>query len=330
MNSKCTRNRVAGDGAGSGAGVAAAARSGRCFSVGYRGAEVSGCWRIALVLLVVSMAGLVGCAHKGFNLGGKLVYVASDTVEELNLETLQKRTIYTHGKLLLNKGIAPIDNDAFLVSDVAGDIYLVAGDGSAAKLGHGQKPVYLPKSSKILYFAGVAGKGPSLFEARLSGGRLEDQKMVVEGPLASATPVAISEDEVVFEKPVRINEREFRGELYKYDVRDGTVSKPPVSDCRPHAWRATTGELLCWNPTHSSEMLVSLDGRPAAKLEKLRGIVIGPYLPSVDKLLGGRARWSWSVLGEIQDLVVYDFTTGDVTKLAERVPVSAGNAFYRK
>jgi len=259
-----------------------------------------------------------------------LVYVASDTVEELNLETLQKRTIYTHGKLLLNKGIAPIDNDAFLVSDIASDIYLVAGDGSAAKLGHGQKPVYLPKSSKILYFSGIAGEGPSLFEARLSGGRLEDQKVVVEGPLASAAPVAISEDEVVFEKPLRIDEREFRGELYKYDVRDGAVSKLLVSDCRPHAWRATTGELLCWNPTHSSEMLVSLDGRPAAELEKLRGIVIGPYLPSVDKLLGGRARWSWSVLGEVQDLVVYDFTTGDVTKLAERVPVSAGNAFYRK
>ena len=265
-------------------------------------------------------------------LTGRLVYVVSDDVREYDLASGKRRVLFRHDGLL-SPPLIDVDGTRFIVKRfLTGGMFLVGMDGQAHELGKGSDYEFFPAHGKLLYLTIPPGQSqsyPLLHEATLRENRLESPRVAGGGPITSGrgrSILAISDDEALME---RYDEGYFINRRYTiYDLRTGLFTDLDFSreTCRAMAWRTRTQELICADP--NGWALYSLDGRrtPIPGLRK-RKFAIAVYVPQGDYVLGGGWRWSWK-RGEIIDLHSYHFSTGGARRVAKRISVGGGNAFW--
>lgn len=276
--------------------------------------------RVAPWFLCVIVFGCSLNTVADMNLSGKLVYASSEAVYELDLSSLEKRIIYAPRHLLAGHDITRVGN-GMVVETFDSEIYFVSKAGDGHRLGQGAHPVYVSKHRTLFFYSNVHGEPRSrLYKARLNNGELGPRQEIDAGPFGVAPAVlVVSKDEIVFKRDT--------GELFKYNLRSGDISKLPIEGCYPVAWRSTTSEMLCEDHEARSEYLISLDGRTRTKVPLLNRITHGPYLPTRDSLLGSDTRFSF-LKGEVLDLYLCDFSNKTLHKIKEAAPIGAGNAFW--
>ena len=270
---------------------------------------------------IVVMVGYLGIGA-GFQveeretaLSGRIVYIVSNDVQEYDLASGKRRELYRNNDGILDGPITKVSELSFIVKG-GGTMRLVGADGQAHVLGKGSKPVFFPAHGKLLYLS-----HKHLYEAKLRDNRLESQRVVSEGPFSSYPTLAISDHELLVGQD--------SGPYVKYDLRTGSFVDTQIEECWPAAWRSRTQEVICVDEAskpirgHSGYALVGLDGQ-RRRVPGLLKLAVAVYVPQDDYVLAGRTRWSWSRGGETTDLVAYDFSTGAVRRIANRVPVGLG------
>jgi hypothetical protein len=253
--------------------------------------------------------------------GGKLYYSVSDGVYELNLSTLQRKYVYKNPSLLGGQ-IAYVKEGVF-IAGASGHLLLVEKDGLSRELAYGHNAIFNETFGKVLFFSGhdLTGPRPRLFSAELDVKQgIKSIQQVDIGPFGAAdSPIQISDHEIVYKRDGVFDR------LFKYDIAKNQISELQIENCRPLAWRATTRQIICSRIRDVGYFATSIDGKEIVELPQLKGIALGPYLPT-DQLLGSRMRLGLS--GEESELVIYDFRTGKMQKIVSHVPFSPGTSFW--
>jgi len=252
---------------------------------------------------------------------GRIVYIRSEKVQEYDLVSGKRKELYRHDGGLLYHPITEVNETTFIVGTLRGEMLLVGADRQAHVLGEGGPQVFFPAHGKLLYLDGTF-----LYEATLQDRRLQALGVVSEGPFTPNYPLlAISDDELLV--------RRRRGPYVKYDLRTGTLVDTSIEKCYAAAWRSRTREVICVDELsapvkrRSGYALVGMDGR-RRQVSGLLKLAVAAYVPPMDYVLAGRARWSGRWLAEIMDLVSYDFSTTAVRRIAKNVPVGLGRGAF--
>lgn len=282
--------------------------------------------KLATWLLTAVISGCSIAPVYDMDLNGKLVYAGGQAVYELDLSSLEKRTLFEPTKyMLVSASITRVGN-AIVVTDIFSRMHYVSYEEKSHRIGKGSDPVYMPKHRKLLFVHKAEGRSEaSLYEADLYNGVMQSPNEILLGPLGTyGTPpvVPISEHEVVFSRE--------DGALFKYDLRTRKIIELPVSGCDPIAWRSATAQVLCYYREPPYDLsLVSLDGRgeiPVPELSELTAAWNGPYLPARDALFISDGRFF--TLYEVSDLFLYDFSEGTLRRIAKEVSFFPGTAFW--
>lgn len=250
---------------------------------------------------------------------GYIVFSVGDTVWEYDFASEERRSLYRHDGWL-SSPLLQVDEASFITIAGIDRMLLVKSDGKAHFLGKGRDPAFFPTHDKLLFFAIPSGKtSPHLYEATLRGHQLESWSVIAKANASVAFP--ISDDELLFRE----------GILRKYDLRTGELIDLPIRDCWPKVWRSKTKEIICYDEKEKKDVFVNLNGHKRFAPKAMDGIDESIYVAQGDYVLGGQTRWNWAWMrsGEVIDLVLYDFSTDTVRRLAQKITIgSPSNAFW--
>lgn len=251
---------------------------------------------------------------------GYIVFAAGDTVWEYDLVSEERRPLYRSDGWL-SSPLIQVDEASFITIGGIDEMLLVKSGGKAHYLGKGRDAAFFPTHDKLLFFAIPSGEtSPHLHEATLRGHQLESWSVIAKVNASVAFP--ISDDELLFRDRI----------LKKYDLRTGELTDLPIKDCWPRVWRSKTEEIICYDEKAKKDVFINLGGYKTFAPRAMEGITsTAIYVAQGDYVLGGQRRWNWDWMrsGEVIDLVLYDFSTDTIRRLAQKITIiSPSNAFW--
>lgn len=257
------------------------------------------------------------------NISGKLIYGLGANLYSLSLSTGEKRVLLTRTGGGLQDGMTQLNNHQTLIGGSGDLVEYDESKGLLRILGRGDFPLVLPFHKNVFFYSASQGKRIQLVRSSLVTFGHSPIELIEAGPYFILEPlIAISEDDLVFLGGDRRT-------VWRYDSKNSELSTLPISNCIPRAWRAKTGQLLCWNQNSKSHFLTDLGGRNSEAMPELGNAIPIIYVEKFDALMVNVPAVKIS-LPEKYDLGVYFFASKRTTILAHDTLVAKGTAIWRE